>query len=76
LGEVPSNFAFVEKSAPHLVCLVALVERYFADDALAALIKLRLLAEFVAKVTIRQRRRTPSPINDRFPAAARRHLVP
>lgn len=49
MAELQSNFAFLGKNAPQLARLGALAERYFADDAPAALIKLRQLAEFVAK---------------------------
>src|SRR4051794_38139942 len=49
MANLSSNFAFLEKGAPRLARLGALAERYFADDAPAALIKLRQLAEFLAK---------------------------
>jgi type I restriction enzyme R subunit len=47
--EASSNFAFLTKSSPALARLGALAERYFTSDAPAALIKLRQLAEFIAK---------------------------
>lgn len=44
-----SNFVFLSKHWPDLERLGSLAERYFNDDAPAALIKLRQLAEFIAK---------------------------
>jgi type I restriction enzyme, R subunit len=44
-----SNFAFLAKAAPRLAHLGALAERYFVEDAPGALIKLRQLAESIAK---------------------------
>lgn len=49
MGEIASNFAFLGQAAPRLARLGALAERYFVDDATGALIKLRQLAEFMAK---------------------------
>jgi type I restriction enzyme R subunit len=49
MEKVSSNFAFLAKGAPRLAGLGALAERYFANDAPAALIKLRLFGEFLAK---------------------------
>ena len=46
---VSSNFNFLVDHDVQLARLGALAERYFADDAPAALIKLRQLAEFLAK---------------------------
>jgi type I restriction enzyme R subunit len=47
--EVSSNFHFLIKQDERLARLGALAERYFFDDAPSALIKLRQLAEFMAK---------------------------
>lgn len=44
-----SNFEFLEHHDVQLARLGALAERYFHDDAPAALLKLRQLAEFLAK---------------------------
>lgn len=44
-----SNFSFLSAHDPQLARLGTLAERYFHDDAPAALIKLRQLAEFLAK---------------------------
>lgn len=49
MGEADSNFTFLEAHSERLARLGALAERYFADDPLAALIKLRQLGEFLAK---------------------------
>lgn len=46
---VSSNFSFLTAHDLQLARLGALAERYFHDDAPAALIKLRQLAEFLAK---------------------------
>jgi type I restriction enzyme R subunit len=46
---VSSNFDFLAKQDQRLANLGALAERYFFDDAPSALIKLRQLAEFIAK---------------------------
>lgn len=46
---ISSNFNFLESHDAQLARLGALAERYFHDDAPAALIKLRLLMEFLAK---------------------------
>ncbi len=46
---VSSNFDFLAVQDERLCRLGALAERYFFDDAPAALIKLRQLAEFIAK---------------------------
>jgi len=46
---VSSNFAFLAKQDDRFARLGALAERYFFDDAPAALIKLRQLGEFLAK---------------------------
>lgn len=46
---VSSNFSFLSSHDVQLARLGALAERYFNDDAPAALIKLRQLAEFLAK---------------------------
>jgi type I restriction enzyme R subunit len=47
--EVSSNFSFLAAKDERLARLGALAERYFFDDAPGALIKLRQLAEFIAK---------------------------
>src|SRR5713226_762811 len=44
-----SNFAFLAGQDERLARLGVLAERYFFDDAPGALIKLRQLAEFIAK---------------------------
>lgn len=44
-----SNFRFLEAHSEQLARLGALAERYFADDAPGALVKLRLLCELLAK---------------------------
>ncbi len=44
-----SNFEFLKRHDDQLARLGALAERYFHDDAPAALLKLRQLAEFLAK---------------------------
>lgn len=49
MENVPSNFAFLAKQTPGLAQLGALAERYFVDDAPGSLVKLRQLAEFIAK---------------------------
>lgn len=49
MTEPTSNFAFLAARSPKLARLGALAERYFADDAPASLVKLRQLAEFIAK---------------------------
>jgi type I restriction enzyme R subunit len=49
MGEVFSNFDFLEKHSPQLTRLGLLAERYFANDPPAALVKLRQFAEFMAK---------------------------
>ena len=46
---VSSNFAFLARQDDRFARLGALAERYFFDDAPAALIKLRQLGEFLAK---------------------------
>jgi type I restriction enzyme R subunit len=46
---VHSNFGFLAAQDERLARLGTLAERYFFDDAPSALIKLRQLAEFVAK---------------------------
>src|SRR5689334_8489219 len=46
---VSSNFAFLAAQDEQFARLGALAERYFVDDAPGALIKLRQLAEFIAK---------------------------
>lgn len=46
---VSSNFAFLARQDQRLADLGALAERFFFDDAPSALIKLRQLAEFIAK---------------------------
>src|ERR1700681_39516 len=46
---VSSNFDFLAAQDERLARLGALAERYFFDDAPATLIKLRQLAEFLAK---------------------------
>ncbi len=46
---VSSNFSFLASQDERLARLGALAERYFFDDAPSALIKLRQLAEFIAK---------------------------
>lgn len=46
---VASNFSFLAAQDERFARLGALAERYFADDAPAALIKLRQLGEFIAK---------------------------
>ena len=43
------NFGFLAASDERLARLGAMAERYFFDDAPAALIKLRQLGEFIAK---------------------------
>lgn len=43
-----SNFSFLTAHDPQLARLGTLAERYFHDDAPAALIRLRQLAEFLA----------------------------
>src|SRR5690606_27447987 len=49
MGAGVSNFDFLAVHDPGLARLGALAERYFHDDAPGALIKLRQLAEFLAK---------------------------
>lgn len=49
MAGVSSNFNFLAPHDAQLARLGALAERYFHDDAPAALVKLRLLAEFLAK---------------------------
>src|SRR5690606_28880879 len=49
MGAVTSNFQFLEAHDVRLASLGALAERCFADDPPAALIKLRQLAELLAK---------------------------
>ena len=49
MREMSSNFAFLSREAPRLARFGALAERYFVDDAPAALVKLRQLAEFMTK---------------------------
>jgi type I restriction enzyme R subunit len=49
MGELGGNFAFLSKQDDRLARLGALAERYFFDDAPGALLKLRQLAEFIAK---------------------------
>ena len=49
LNGVSSNFDFLAAQDERLARLGALAERYFFDDAPSALIKLRQLAEFIAK---------------------------
>ncbi|HEY3788834.1 MAG TPA: hypothetical protein VGL71_08270, partial [Urbifossiella sp.] len=44
-----SNFAFLASKQPFLVRLAAAAERYVFDDPTAALVKLRLFAELMAK---------------------------
>lgn len=44
-----SNFDFLQNSAPRLTRLGVLAERYFADDASGALIKMRQFGEFLTK---------------------------
>ncbi len=46
---VSANFGFLAKHDPLLVSLGALAERYFADDPVGALTKLRLFAEVLAQ---------------------------
>src|SRR3954470_22099879 len=46
---VSSNFDFLTTQDERLARLGAMAERYFFDDAPSALIKLRQLAEFLAK---------------------------
>lgn len=46
---VHSNFSFLVPQDERLARLGALAERYFFDDAPSTLIKLRQLAEFLAK---------------------------
>lgn len=47
--QVSSNFAFLAEADEKFARLGALAERYFSDDAPGALVKLRQLAEFLAK---------------------------
>lgn len=49
MGAGGSNFRFLSGQDDRLARLGALAERYFADDAPGALIKLRQLGEFIAK---------------------------
>ena len=49
MGDVVSNFDFMEAHSPQLTKLGSLAERYFAGNPPAALIKLRQFAEFIAK---------------------------
>ena len=49
MGVTRSNFDFLAAHDPGLARLGALAERYFHDDAAGALIKLRQMAEFLAK---------------------------
>lgn len=49
MGDVFSNFDFLEAHNPQLTKLGSLAERYFASDPPAALFKLRQFAEFIAK---------------------------
>lgn len=55
-----SNFAFLAVRSPKLARLGALAERYFADDAPASLVKLRQLAEFIAKDVAARQAALPS----------------
>jgi hypothetical protein len=57
-----SNFNFLASHDPQLARLGALAERYFHDDAPTALIKLRLLAEFLAKEAAARHAVLPSPV--------------
>src|ERR1039458_3298319 len=45
-----ANFGFLGQHDPNLVQLGALAERYFRDDPSTTLIKLRQLAELIAKL--------------------------
>lgn len=58
---VSSNFNFLAANDAGLARLGALAERYFHDDAPAALIKLRQLAEFLAKEVAARHALLPSP---------------
>lgn len=49
MGAMGGNFDFLAAHAAGLARLGALAERYFRDDAPGALVKLRQLAEFLAK---------------------------
>lgn len=49
MGKRSGNFEFLTAQDERLARLGALAERYFYDDAPAALIKLRQLAEFMAR---------------------------
>ena len=55
-----SNFAFLAARSPKLARLGALAERYFADDAPASFVKLRQLAEFIAKDVAARQAALPS----------------
>jgi len=61
MAGVSSNFNFLAAHDAQLARLGALAERYFHDDAPAALIKLRLLAEFLAKEVAARHAVLPSP---------------
>jgi type I restriction enzyme R subunit len=61
MGAARGNFEFLEVSAPRLLRLARLAERYFADDPPGALIKLRSLAEFMAKDVAARHGLLPGP---------------
>ena len=61
MGKRSGNFEFLTAQDERLARLGALAERYFYDDAPAALIKLRQLAEFMAKDVAAQHALLPSP---------------
>lgn len=49
VGQSVGNFEFLRESEPRLLRLARIAERYFAEDPPGALIRLRQLAEFMAK---------------------------
>lgn len=76
---VSSNFNFLSAHDVQLARLGALAERYFNDDAPAALIKLRQLAEFLAKEVAARHALLPSAeanFDDTLRALKLRAVVP
>ena len=79
MGEISGNFAFLNREAPRLARFGVLAERYFVDDAPAALIKLRQLAEFMAKDVAAQHTLLPKveiSFDDTLRALRTRNLLP